>query len=182
MSYTLSTDYKYQGLEEIFIASMLKLNFCLIETEWKYWTLNLVVNLSGPPIRIYTPLHFQLICWLNQNWVLIWMIFGVNSTAYGFSVKVWMIDDSYFNISGMKLSITSLYIISEAPKYDINWTENSNVIEYKSWILASWRKSSWTVRFTPIKYIFISILFKSLFKFSNKGSWLFQKGWREALL
>ena len=28
----------------------------------------------------------------------------------------------------MKLSITSLYIISDAPKYDIIWTENSDVI------------------------------------------------------
>jgi len=38
-----------------------------------------------------------------------------------------MTDDSYFNISEMKLSI-SLYIISDAPKYDIIWTENSGVI------------------------------------------------------
>ena len=29
----------------------------------------------------------------------------------------------------MKLSITSLYIISDVPKYDIIWTENSDVIE-----------------------------------------------------
>ena len=28
-----------------------------------------------------------------------------------------------------KLSITSLYIISDAPKYDIIWTENSDVID-----------------------------------------------------
>ena len=39
-----------------------------------------------------------------------------------------MIQDLYFNISGMKLSIKSLYIISEAPNYDIIWTENSEVI------------------------------------------------------
>ena len=57
------------------------------------------------------------------------------------------IQDLYFNISKMKLSITSLYIISVAPKYDIIWTENSDVIDsfiteilkYKSRILASWR-------------------------------------------
>ena len=63
-----------------------------------------------------------------------------------------------FNISEMKLSITSLYITSDTPKYDIIWTENSDVIdsfiseilEYKSWILASWRKRSWTVRLTLI--------------------------------
>ena len=55
------------------------------------------------------------------------------------------IQDLYFNISEMKLSITSLYIISDAPEYDINWTENSDMIDnfiseilkYKSWILAS---------------------------------------------
>ena len=39
------------------------------------------------------------------------------------------IQDLYFNISEMKLSITSLYIISDAPKYDIIWTENSDMID-----------------------------------------------------
>ena len=39
------------------------------------------------------------------------------------------IQDLYFNISEMKLSITSLYIIYDALKYDIIWTENSNVID-----------------------------------------------------
>ena len=29
----------------------------------------------------------------------------------------------------MKLSITTLYIVSDAPKYDIIWTENSDVID-----------------------------------------------------
>ena len=38
-----------------------------------------------------------------------------------------MTDDLYFNISEMKLSITSLYIISDAPKHGIIWTENSNL-------------------------------------------------------
>ena len=40
-----------------------------------------------------------------------------------------MTDDSYFNIFEMKLSITLLYNISDAPKYDIIWTENSDVID-----------------------------------------------------
>ena len=40
-----------------------------------------------------------------------------------------MTDDSYFNISEKKLSITSLYITSDVPKYDIIWTENSDVID-----------------------------------------------------
>ena len=40
-----------------------------------------------------------------------------------------MTDDSYFNISQMKLSITSLYVTYDAPKYDIIWIENSDVID-----------------------------------------------------
>ena len=39
-----------------------------------------------------------------------------------------MTENSYFNISEMKLSIISLYIKYVAPKYDIIWTENSDVI------------------------------------------------------
>ena len=39
-----------------------------------------------------------------------------------------MTDDSHFNIYEMKLSITSLYIIPDAPKYDIIWTEKGDVI------------------------------------------------------
>ena len=40
------------------------------------------------------------------------------------------IQDLYFNISEMKLSsITSLYIVSGAPKYDIIWIENSDVLD-----------------------------------------------------
>ena len=52
-------------------------------------------------------------------------IVGVNSMAHGFSVEDTMTDDSYFNISEIKLSITSLYIISDTPEYDINWTEKT---------------------------------------------------------
>ena len=39
-----------------------------------------------------------------------------------------MTDDSDFNFSEIKLTITSLNIIYVAPKYDIIWTENSDVI------------------------------------------------------
>ena len=38
-----------------------------------------------------------------------------------------MTDDSYFDISEKKLSITTLYIVSD--KYDIIRTENSDVID-----------------------------------------------------
>ena len=37
------------------------------------------------------------------------------------------IQDLYFNL--LKESITSLYIISDAPKYGIIWTENSDMID-----------------------------------------------------
>ena len=82
---------------------------------------------------------------------------GVNLTVEDLLRQDAGIQDLYFNISEIKLSITSLYIIFDAPKYDIIWTENSDVIDsfikemlkYKYWILASWRKRSSTVRFTP---------------------------------
>ena len=71
--------------------------------------------------------------WVGQRYVYLCQIFGtkfqgMSSTAKGFSVKDSMTNDSYFNISKMKLSITSLYIISDA-EYHIIWTENSNVID-----------------------------------------------------
>ena len=48
-----------------------------------------------------------------------------------------MTDDSYFNISEIKLSITSLYIISYTHKCDIIRTENSDVIYFRDIILSS---------------------------------------------
>ena len=56
-------------------------------------------------------------------------ILGVNLTVQDLLRQDARIQDLYFNISEMKLSITSLYIISDAPKYDIIWTENSDVID-----------------------------------------------------
>ena len=53
-----------------------------------------------------------------------------------------MTDYSYFNTSEMKLSITSLYIILDAPKYDIIWTENSDVIEDRDFLDISKYESS----------------------------------------
>ena len=40
-----------------------------------------------------------------------------------------MTDNSYFNISEIKLSIISLYILCNAHKYDIIWTEDSDMID-----------------------------------------------------
>ena len=70
---------------------------------------------------------------------------GVNLTVQNFLRQDARKQDLYFNISDMKLSFTSLYIISDAPKYEIIWTKNSYVInsfiseilKYKSWIFAS---------------------------------------------
>ena len=69
-----------------------------------------------------------------------------------------MTDDSHFNISETKLSITSLYIISDAPKYDIIWTENSNVIDsfiakilrYELSITQTLTEKLYAVLFTPV--------------------------------
>ena len=68
-----------------------------------------------------------------------------------------MTDDSYFNISEIKLSITSLFsvqIMSYLGASDIIYSDVidsfiSEILKYKSWILASWHKRSWTERFTP---------------------------------
>ena len=64
-----------------------------------------------------------------------------------------MTDVSYFNISEIKLSVTSLYIISDAPKYDIIWTENSEVIDtfisetlkYEMSVILSLAEKPWAV-------------------------------------
>ena len=62
-----------------------------------------------------------------------------------------MTEELYFNISEMKVLITSLYNISDAPKYDIIWSENSDVID--SFILEILKYESstekpWAVLFT----------------------------------
>ena len=54
---------------------------------------------------------------------------GVRLTVQDLLHQDTRIQDFYFNISEMKLSITSLYIISVATKYDIIWTENENLID-----------------------------------------------------
>ena len=85
------------------------------------------------------------------------IFFGVNSTAQSFSVEDTMTDDSYFNNSEIKLYQSSLYIISDTPKCDLIWTENSNVIdsfiseilEYESSVIMSSTEKPWTVLFTP---------------------------------
>ena len=71
------------------------------------------------------------------------------------------IQDLYFNISEIKVSITLQYIISDAPKYDNFWTENSDVIDsfvseilkYKSSVIVSSTEKAWAVLFTPKKKV-----------------------------
>ena len=52
---------------------------------------------------------------------------GVNPTVQDLLRQNARIQDLYFNISEIKLSIISLYIISDAPMYDITWTENRDI-------------------------------------------------------
>ena len=74
------------------------------------------------------------------------------------------IQDLYFNISEMKLSITSLFLVqimSYLGASDIVYSVVigsflSEILKYKSWILASWCKRSWIVRLTP--YLISNIL------------------------
>ena len=71
----------------------------------------------------------------------------------------------YFNISEMKLSITSLYIISDTPKYDIIWTENSDMIDsfiseilkYESSVIVSSTEKLWAVLFTPFNELLVAL-------------------------
>ena len=71
-----------------------------------------------------------------------------------------MTNDSYFYIYEMKLSIPPLYIISDARKYDIIWTENSDVIDsfiskilkYESLVIQSLTEKPYAAAlFTPKK-------------------------------
>ena len=81
-----------------------------------------------------------------------------------------MTDDSYFNMSEMKLSITSLYIIYDAPKYDNIWTKNINVIDsfiseifkYESSVIQSLTEKPQAVLFTPHLYIIYILFFLTI--------------------
>ena len=89
---------------------------------------------------------------------------GVNLTVQDFLLRDARIQDLYFNISEMKLLIVWLYITSDAPKYDIIWTENSDVIDsfvseilkYESSVIVSSTKPRAAVLFTPT-YIYLPL-------------------------
>ena len=86
------------------------------------------------------------------------MCIGVNGTAQGFSVEDTMTDDFYFNISEIELSITLLFsvqIMSYLGASDIIYSDVidsfiSEILKYKSWILASSHERSWTMRLSSI--------------------------------
>ena len=82
---------------------------------------------------------------------------GVNSTAKGFSVEDTMTDDSYFNISEIKLSITSLFsvqIMSYLAASDIIYSDVIDsfipeILKYESLVIVSLTEKPWAVLFTP---------------------------------
>ena len=92
---------------------------------------------------IFSHTYVIFLCFLKgiKNSILI----GVNSKAQGFSVEVTMTDNSYFNISEIKLSITLLFsvqIMSYLGASDIIYSDVidsfiSEILKYKSWILVS---------------------------------------------
>ena len=75
---------------------------------------------------------------------------GVNLTVQDLLRQDARIQDLYFNISEMKLAITSLFsaqIMSYLRAFNIVYSDGidsfiSEILKHKSWILASWRKRS----------------------------------------
>ena len=87
------------------------------------------------------------------------VIVSVNLTVKDLLRQDARIQDLYFNISEMKLSIISLFSVEImsylGPSYiiysDVIDSFISEILKHKSWILASsWRRRSWTMRFTPM--------------------------------
>ena len=86
------------------------------------------------------------------------MWLGVNLTVQDLLRQAARIQNLYFIISEMKLSITSLFsvqIMSYLGTSDIIYKDVidsfiSEILKYKFQILVSWCKRSWTVRFTKI--------------------------------
>ena len=71
----------------------------------------------------------------------------------------------------MKLPTASLFsvqIMSYLAALDITHSDVidsfiSEILKYKSWILASWHKRSWNVRFTPGTIYYFSLNFNIVF-------------------
>ena len=73
---------------------------------------------------------------------------GVNLTVQDYLRQDSRIQDLYVNISEVKLPITSLYIISDALKYNIIWTENSDVNDSSISEILKYESSIHTIIFT----------------------------------
>ena len=82
---------------------------------------------------------------------------GVNSTVQGFLVEDTMTDDSYFNISEIKLSIASLFsvqIMSHLGLSDIIYSDViisfiSEILKYESSVIVSSTEKPLAVLFEP---------------------------------
>ena len=82
---------------------------------------------------------------------------GVNSTAQGFSVEDTMTDDLYFDISEIKLSITSLFsvqIMSYLGASDIIYSDVINsliseILKYEKSVIVPSTEKPWAVLITP---------------------------------
>ena len=77
-----------------------------------------------------------------------------------------MTDDSYFNISEIKLSITSLFsvqIMSHLGVSDIIYRDVidgliSEILKYESSVIVSTTEKPWAVIFTPFFYLNVSLI------------------------
>ena len=114
-------DIIWTGISDVidsFISEILKYKFWIPES-WRQrsWTMR------------FTPKKKSILSVYSQRKNDQMRLNGVNLTVQDLLCQNARIQDLYFNISEMKLLITSLYIISDAPKYDIILTENSDVID-----------------------------------------------------
>ena len=83
----------------------------------------------------------------------------MNSRARGFLVEGTMTDNSYFNISEIKLSITSLFsvqIMSHSMVSDIIYSDVidsfiSKILNYELSVIVASTKKPWPILFTPRK-------------------------------
>ena len=100
----------------------------------------------------------------------IYIIQGVNLMVQDLLRKDARIQDLYFHISEIKLLITSLFsvqIMSYLGAWDMIYSDVINsfiteILKYKSWILASWHKRSWTERFTPYFFHLFRLVYRKV--------------------
>ena len=119
-----------------------------------------VVIISNIWIGVFSILYFRMV--YVMSYLVRLRNIGVNSTAQGFSVKDSIIDDSFFNISEMQLSISSLFsvqIMSYLGATDIIYSDVidsfiSDILNYNSQVIQSLTEKPQVVLFTPSKHRF----------------------------